>query len=125
MKHLFRNVLIGVSIAAIAFEVVQVQAAGSFLDVQQDTMNFGIIPLDGRGNNISHPEWGSVNQNFLRLTPADYGDGVSTPAGSDRPSARTISNTFSPNSQDGILNDRDYTAFVYAWGQFLDHDIGS
>lgn len=123
MKHLFRNVLIGVSIAAIAFEVVQVQAAGSFLDVQQDTMNFGIIPLDGRGNNISHPEWGSVNQNFLRLTPADYGDGVSTPAGADRPSARTISNTFSPNSQDGILNDRDYTAFVYAWGQFLDHDI--
>lgn len=77
----------------------------------------------GVGNNTAHPEWGSVDQNFLRFTPADYGDGINSPAGADRPSPRTISNTFSANPQDGILNDRDFTAFVYAWGQFLDHDL--
>jgi peroxidase len=82
-----------------------------------------IEPLDGKGNNIANPDWGSANTNFLRLSPLDYADGVSSPAGADRPSARVISNTFSESPEDGILNDRDFTAFVYAWGQFLDHDI--
>lgn len=79
--------------------------------------------LDGSGNNIANPEWGSVNQNLLRVSPAAYVDGISSPAGENRPSPRVISNTFSPSPEDGILNDRDFTAFVYAWGQFLDHDI--
>lgn len=85
--------------------------------------DFDIEPLDGRGNNIAHPEWGSANTNFLRLSSAEYTDGVSSPAGTDRPSPRVVSNTFSVSPEDGILNDRDFTAFVYAWGQFLDHDI--
>ena len=79
--------------------------------------------LDGNGNNITNPTWGSVNVQLLRLSPADYADGISSPAGTDRPSARMVSNTFSVSPQDGIANDRNFTAFVYAWGQFLDHDI--
>jgi peroxidase len=82
-----------------------------------------IEPLDGKGNNIANPDWGSGNQQFLRHSAADYADGISSPSGADRPSARVISNAFSESPEDGIPNDRDFTAFVYAWGQFLDHDI--
>ena len=78
---------------------------------------------DGTGNNLDHTYWGSTNIQLLRYSPAKYGDGISTPAGSDRPSARIISNTFGQSPEDGLLNDRDFTAFVYAWGQFIDHDI--
>jgi hypothetical protein len=80
-------------------------------------------PLDGIGNNIANPTWGSINKPLLRFAAADYGDGISSPAGADRPSPRLVSNTFSVSPEEGIANDRDFTAFVYAWGQFLDHDI--
>jgi hypothetical protein len=86
-------------------------------------MNFEIVPLDGNGNNQTNPQWGSVNQNLLRFSPADYGDGISSLAGESRPSPRVISNTFSASPGEDVFNDRDFTAFVYAWGQFLDHDI--
>ena len=79
--------------------------------------------LDGIGNNLAHPNWGSVNEPLLRISPASYTDGISSPSGTSRPSARTVSNVFSASPEEGILNDRDFTAFVYAWGQFLDHDI--
>lgn len=83
--------------------------------------------LDGTGNNVANPAWGSVNQPFLRFAKAAYADGVSTPAGAGRPDARTLSNLFSAFSaadiEEGVVNDRDLSAFVYAWGQFLDHDI--
>ena len=86
-------------------------------------INSEIESLDGKGNNIAHPNWGSANEQFLRLSPVEYADGISSPSGANRPSARTVSNTFSVSPKDGITNNRDFTAFVYAWGQFLDHDI--
>ena len=79
--------------------------------------------LNGVGNNVANPNWGSVDQQLIRLVPAEYENGINSPTGADRPSARLISNTFSASPEDGIPNDRDFTAFVYAWGQFLDHDI--
>jgi peroxidase len=89
----------------------------------QAQKSLDVQSLDGSGNNIAHPEWGSVEQQFLRISDAAYTDGVSSPVGENRPSARIVSNTLSASPEDGILNDRDLTAFVYAWGQFLDHDI--
>ncbi|MFM8290913.1 MAG: peroxidase family protein [Planctomycetia bacterium] len=79
---------------------------------------------DGTGNNLANPEWGSTNEQLLRRSAAAYADGVSTPSGADRPSARLVSNLLAQNPEGGIVNDRDWSAFVYAWGQFLDHDIG-
>ena len=79
--------------------------------------------LDGTGNNIAHSKWGSVNEQYLRFSPADYADGIASPSGEDRPSARMLSNELSISPEDGILNNRDLSAFVYAWGQFIDHDI--
>ncbi len=77
---------------------------------------------DGTGNNLADSELGSTDEQLLRVAGSEYGDGISTPAGADRPSAREISNALS--AQDGSLpNDRQLSAFIYAWGQFVDHDI--
>ena len=82
-----------------------------------------VASLDGTGNNITHPDWGSTAEQLLRRSPVAYTDGISTPSGADRPNARAISNALAANPIDGITNDREYSAFVYAWGQFLDHDL--
>ncbi len=79
--------------------------------------------IDGTGNNVAQVEWGSTNEDLVRLARSEYGDGISSMAGSDRPSARFISNALSDQETD-IISDRNLSAFVYAWGQFIDHDIG-
>jgi len=82
-----------------------------------------IRSIDGTGNNLTDLELGSSGEQLLRAAPADYADGISTPAGEDRPSAREISNALSAHAADAVSNDRDVSAFLYVWGQFLDHDI--
>ena len=79
--------------------------------------------FNGTGNNVANPGWGSAGSDLLRLAPADYGDGISTPAGSDRPGAREISNTVVDQGDEDIISDRMLAAMVYAWGQFIDHDL--
>lgn len=79
--------------------------------------------LDGVGNNVQHPQWGSTEEQFLRLSPAEYADGLAAPAGADRPSARAVSNALAAQGDESLVNDRGLSAFIYAWGQFLDHDI--
>ncbi len=79
--------------------------------------------FDGTGNNLARPQWGSTDEDFLRRSIAEYGDGISTPAGADRVSARVVSNALAAQGDADLTNNRDMSAFVYAWGQFLDHDI--
>ncbi|MGD9723015.1 MAG: peroxidase family protein [Pirellulales bacterium] len=77
---------------------------------------------DGTLNNLANPEWGSTGEALVRTVAAEYADGLAAPAGANRPSAREISNALA--TQDGeFLNDRELSAFVYAWGQFIDHDL--
>jgi peroxidase len=79
--------------------------------------------IDGTSNNLLHPDWGSTNEQLLRISPAEYADGISAPAGTDRPSARTISNAFAAHVEEDTPNERNMSAYVYIWGQFLDHDL--
>ncbi|MGI9473430.1 MAG: peroxidase family protein, partial [Rubripirellula sp.] len=82
----------------------------------------GFAPIDGVGNNVENPEWGTVGEQFLRLSPAAFEDGISAPARTDEWNARDISNLIS--AQEGsIENDRFITSMWFQWGQFLDHDI--
>lgn len=78
--------------------------------------------IDGTGNNIDNPELGSTNTQLIRLADSDYGDGQSTPAGEDRPSAREISNVIAA-ADSSETNDRYLTDIFWLWGQFIDHDI--
>jgi peroxidase len=82
----------------------------------------GVAAIDGSGNNLSHPTWGGAGVALIRKALAAYADGVSAPAGTARPSAREISNAIA-DTDGTLLNERNLSAMVYAWGQFLDHDI--
>lgn len=79
--------------------------------------------FDGTGNNRANPEWGSTNEQLLRMAESDYADGISAPAGEDRPSAREISNALATQDAETEPNDRQLSAFIYVWGQFIDHDM--
>jgi hypothetical protein len=76
----------------------------------------------GSGNNIRQSLWGSTGIDLLRAAPSAYADGLSSPAGSTRPSARALSNLFSAQTGDEV-NNRHLSDYVYVFGQFLDHDI--
>ena len=80
--------------------------------------------VDGTGNNVAQLEWGSTQEKLLRLAKSEYGDSISTPSGANRPSARAISNAIADQGDQDIISDRNLSAFMYAWGQFIDHDIG-
>jgi hypothetical protein len=79
--------------------------------------------LDGSGNNLLHPTWGKAGTALLRTAPSAYADGVSAPAGANRLSPRVISNALSAADEDTPANDRHMSDWIYAWGQFIDHDI--
>jgi hypothetical protein len=78
---------------------------------------------DGTGNNVLNAAWGSDAQALLRLAPAGYGDGKSTPAGDSRPSARTISDNIAAHPESEIKSATNLSAYGYLWGQFIDHDL--
>lgn len=78
--------------------------------------------IDGTGNNVDNPTWGSAGIQLLRTAPSDYGDTVSTPSGATRPSARLVSNTLCAQANP-MPSPIGATDFVWQWGQFVDHDL--
>lgn len=76
--------------------------------------------VSGYGNNIAHPGRGAAGSAFLRRTPVGYADGVSAPSGTDRPSARLVSNIVCRQETD-TLNAQRLTDLTWMWGQFLNH----
>ena len=82
----------------------------------------GFAPIDGVGNNVDDPTMGSTGEQFLRIAPAAYEDGLSQPARADALNAREISNALSAQ-ESSLTNERFITSMWFQWGQFLDHDI--
>lgn len=82
-----------------------------------------IRSYDGYGNNQANPEWGRSETQLLRLTtPSYHGDGE-TPV-LNRPNARMISNVVCDQREDTAAgNAAGLTDFMWAWGQFLDHEL--
>ncbi|MBI5916706.1 MAG: T9SS type A sorting domain-containing protein [Bacteroidetes bacterium] len=78
--------------------------------------------IDGKFNNLSFPDWGAAETWALNPGSIGYGDGISSPAGADRPNPRFISNSLF--LQNTMANDpRGLSAYNWVWGQFIDHDI--
>jgi peroxidase len=77
--------------------------------------------VDGTGNNQSNPDLGAANTDETRLAPANFAPGTTnTPV--DGPNPRDISNAIFANDQNA--NDPGgRSAYMYAFGQFIDHDI--
>ncbi len=98
-------------------------SAASELAEERVLLSAGAV--NGTGNNLENPEWGSAGEDLLRLAKAQYADAISSVGGEDRPSARLISNTVSDSGSGDVISDRMLSAMIYAWGQFIDHDMTS
>ncbi|XP_014272610.1 dual oxidase [Halyomorpha halys] len=77
---------------------------------------------DGWYNNLAHPDWGSVESQMTRKTPAAYWDGVYMMAGEDRPSARNLSTTFM-KGRDGLPSLSNRTALLAFFGQVVSSEV--
>ena len=78
--------------------------------------------IDGSGNNIANPTWGSTDTQLLRLLSPAYEDGISAPAGAARPNARAISNAVASQTS-SVINSLGVSDWLWQWGQFIDHDL--
>jgi hypothetical protein len=107
-----------------SFEPLEQRAMFSVTPLTTSSAATAIESINGTGNNLVQTTWGSAGTDLLRIAAAAYTDGISSPAGATRPDARAVSNAVAAQA-DGvdILNNRDLSAFVYAWGQFIDHDL--
>ena len=82
----------------------------------------GFYSVDGSDNNFLEPDYGSTGSDLFNIAPLDYGNGISSPNGTNRPNARVISNTLA--QQEGIVvSELGLTNFSWVFGQFVDHDI--
>ncbi|KRR08084.1 hypothetical protein CQ12_14630 [Bradyrhizobium jicamae] len=77
--------------------------------------------FDGSGNNLSSPGLNAAGTAVDRIGPAHFADGVSDPL--DGPNPRTISNVVVGEGDANVPNEQGVSAFMYAWGQFIDHDL--
>lgn len=81
--------------------------------------------IDGIGNNLEEPLWGSAEIQLLRQVLPHYGDvpNKGTRLRTEFPNPRVISNLVADHGDDPIPNDKLASAWVWAWGQFIDHDM--
>ncbi|KAB1078530.1 peroxidase family protein [Methylobacterium soli] len=77
--------------------------------------------VDGSGNNLSQPGLNAAGTNFARLGAAHFADGISSLV--DGPNPRTISNIVVGEGDPTIPNPQGLSGMLYAWGQFIDHDL--
>jgi peroxidase len=78
--------------------------------------------LDGSQNNLDHPQWGRAGTQYLRVATPNYADGIARMVGG--PAARRVSNRIFNDSGQNLFSENDLSQWVWAWGQFIDHDFG-
>ncbi|MBU3686583.1 MAG: peroxidase [Mycobacterium sp.] len=77
--------------------------------------------IDGSGNNLTKTSLNATGTNFRRLGAAHFSDGVSA-LRTDLPNTRTVSNLVVAGNAE-TPNAEGLSGMMYAWGQFIDHDI--
>ncbi len=83
--------------------------------------NVSIYSIDGSGNNPTNPTLGAAGTDETRIAAPNFAPGTTdTPVDGTNP--RIISNTIFANDRNA--NDpAGRSAYMYAFGQFIDHDI--
>ena len=79
---------------------------------------------DGSFNNMSNTNWGAAHTHLL-ISGEDvaYDNFIDAPAGPNRPNPRRVSNSlFSQGAP--LFDPFELSDFVWAFGQFVDHDFG-
>jgi hypothetical protein len=78
--------------------------------------------LDGSGNNVAHPTWGQAGTQYLRVARPNYADGIGQMVSG--PSPRYTSNRIFNDVGQNLFSENNISQWGWAWGQFVDHDIG-
>ena len=76
---------------------------------------------DGSGNSVAEPDLNALGADFSRIGDAQFSDGISA-LRTDLPNTRAVSNLVVAGNGD-TPNPEGLSAMMYAWGQFIDHDI--
>jgi peroxidase len=79
---------------------------------------------DGSGNNLSNPQLNVAGTDFARVGPANFADGFGSMQ--PGPNPREISNIVvagGPKTGALEVNGQQLSGMMYAWGQFIDHDL--
>lgn len=128
IRHPRGRVRGGGRLLAISSVVVLVAAGAAVTNfaAAQETADSGlpfeVQSLDGSGNNQDNPTWGQVGNDYSRVGPAVYADGISEMV--DGPDPRYVSNRTANDSHQNLFSERNVTQWAFAWGQFLDHTFG-
>jgi hypothetical protein len=80
--------------------------------------------IDGSDNNLADPALNQTGTDFARVGPANFADGVYAMQPGLNP--REISNIVVANGPDNTyleVNGVALSGMMYAWGQFIDHDL--
>jgi peroxidase len=93
---------------------------GHFHHHQPPDSNLQFRSIDGTQNNLAQPDLNVAGTDFTRVGPANFEDGFATPIGGANP--REISNTVVAGQGD-LANPEGLSGMMYAWGQFIDHDL--
>jgi peroxidase len=80
-----------------------------------------IRTIDGSNNNLTSVSFNATNTDFTRIGEANFADGISSLV--DGPNPRTISNVVVGEGDAAVPNQEGLSGFMYAWGQFIDHDL--
>ena len=78
--------------------------------------------LDGAGGSVLHPDWGRAGTQYTRVAAPNYADGIA--AMQAGPSPRAISNRIFNDSGQNLFSENGISQWGWAWGQFIDHDMG-
>ena len=81
-----------------------------------------IRPIDGVVPFRANPNWGATGAHLARWTKPSYADAMSEMTGSQRKSARAISQILNHEDR-AVPNDAGASSFLWQWGQFIDHDL--
>ena len=77
--------------------------------------------ITGSGNNLTYTDANVAGADFGRIGTAHFTDGYLTPVSGVNP--RTISNMVVGEGDADQANPQGVSGMMYAWGQFLDHDL--
>ena len=77
--------------------------------------------IDGSSNESPDSHSNAAGATFARVGPARFADGISALVSGPNP--RTISNVVVGEGNPDVENPQGLSAMMYAWGQFIDHDL--
>ena len=86
-----------------------------------DPVTIQFRSFDGSGNNLGDTGLNATGTEVSRIGPAYFADGISELI--EGPNPRTISNVVVGEGDADVANPQGVSAFMYAWGQFIDHDL--